>query len=103
MLLYVQEKNVKLSVQISPYLPELLIGDVFRMRQMIDILVENALFRVPYGGTITIRVGKIPSTLQSKKRDSRKTCLTTCERGQHVYMYACRTRCALKFFSREWI
>ncbi len=53
-----KEKGVVLSLKKSPDLPEILVGDAMRLRQVITNLVGNAVKFTGSGDTITIGVGQ---------------------------------------------
>ena len=52
------EKGIVLSLKKSPDLPEILVGDAMRLRQVITNLVSNAVKFTDAGGAITIGVGQ---------------------------------------------
>jgi len=53
-----KEKGIDLSLKIDPNLPEILVGDSMRLRQVITNLVNNALKFTNTGGLITIGVNQ---------------------------------------------
>lgn len=56
-----QEKNLALRIDIDPDLPEILVGDKQRLKQVIYNLVGNAI-KFTTQGSITIRIKKIKTT-----------------------------------------
>ncbi len=53
-----KEKGIDLSLKIDPNLPEILVGDSIRLRQVITNLVNNALKFTNTGGLITLSVNQ---------------------------------------------
>ncbi len=49
------EKGLKLSIEVGPNVPDVLLGDSFRLRQILSNLVSNALKFTDQGG-VTVRV-----------------------------------------------
>jgi len=55
-----QDQGVSIAVEAEP---AVVIGDSVRLRQLVVILVDNAIRHSPIGGHITVRVGSVPGTL----------------------------------------
>jgi PAS domain S-box-containing protein len=51
-----REKNINISLVISPNIPESLVGDVGRIRQILNNLVSNAIKFTPSGGSIFLNL-----------------------------------------------
>ena len=54
-----QDEGVSVAVEAEP---AVVIGDAVRLRQLVVILVDNAIRHSPIGGHITVRVGSVPGT-----------------------------------------
>ena len=56
------EKNINLGLYIDPNLPESLIGDPTRVKQIVVNLISNAVKFTPEGGNIDVVIEKVAST-----------------------------------------
>lgn len=55
-----REKSVKLLLEVSPSVPKVVIGDVFRLRQVLLNLLSNAI-KFTNKGSITVKCSTVPS------------------------------------------
>ncbi len=67
-----EQKGIALDVQLSPDIPETLVGDAIRLRQVLTNLISNAVKFTDAGGTITLVIH------QKKERPDTDTVMLDC-------------------------